>query len=253
MKRTASEANRSRPAPSTSRRTVSQRVYDPSAALIDRPRAQINRLDPRDEEERAHSSEVVRDSDVLRYEDGLEDARQRIEDDEENVADELEAPLVPQAIGVELDALQDLVPETRALLRRNEYIRALVRCIQMAVWFKDQAEVRSHLLAAGLEVEKTDHLGRLLCSPALQEEKHLFDDKKLSEVEIEQRQREEDRAQEADVEYTLAQLSHKTGDMTFEEREEIEGIIEDALQVVVELERKEGLGLRISKWSVGVA
>lgn len=256
-KRRAPEASSSSsdnrgPLAAVAHRTVSQRVYDPATAVV-LPSDQINRLDPRDEEERLNASERVRDVDVLIYEDGLEKARQRVEDDEEQVANVLDEPLPPQRVGVEIEALQGLVPATRGILRRNDYIRALVRCIQMTVWFKDHAQVRSHLLAAGLEVERTDRAGRLLCSPALHEEKHAHDNDKLSQIEVEQRQREAERQQEADVEYTLAQLAQQTGaHLTFEEREEIETIIEDALEVVVELEEDADRGIRISKWSVGV-
>lgn len=203
------------------------------------------------ERERLAASERPTDAQILLYEEGIED---RCPHDYERDVDEVntEEPVVRQ--GVPIAALQDLVPETADLLRRNEYIRALVQYIQMAVWFPSQEAVRSHLLGAGLEVETFERIDKWICSPALREEKHAHDDKKLSQYEIEQRDAAERKQQEADVEYTLAQMSqHQHKELSFEEKEEIEGIIEDALQVVVELESGPGQSLRICKWNVVVA
>lgn len=246
-KRRANEVAR---APPARHMGMSGRIFDPTANMRFRDPL-INRLDPDDEEERENFAERPRDAEVLMFEQKIDDA---VPGEELRDVDELEIVSAPVRIGVRLDALSDLVPETADVLRRNRYTSALLSGI-IHDWFATDDEVRANLLDAGVEFEEVDRKGRWICVPQLSMERHLFDEEQMTEVEQEQRRAEAEAAEDEDIEYTLMQLGRETAvaeEDDMEERENVENIIEDHLRVIVELKRCPERGVRIRSWRMNV-
>lgn len=247
-KRTADEIS----FPDPARVVTSSRLFDPHAGRISAAQARAaTRLDPVEErEKRECAGAPPKEVDIWLFEENLEAAIAENTRDAEHRVD----IRVPHArFGVGHPALADLSPATRDVLRRNKYIVALIRTLRTDEWMRTEAALKSHIVSTGVEIEGVDDAGRWICTPALSEERHAYDGVEKSQVELEREAAVNARAQEIDADYMLAQMASIKRDMSFAEDERLRVLIQDALQIVIAVEREEGRGLRIVEWRVEVA